>query len=226
MHLPTHLVVGTLCCADPRRRWHGLAVAFASHFVLDAMPHLDAPALFGVGQGATQMYSWRLAKIALSLAVLPLAWVLWCQFRRRGCSLGVATYKIGGGLIALSPDVWVLCPGHGSLTADLDAFAHSLWLPTWNLLACGSPTSGPQFVIASALIEIAVLLASLGLLVSSYTGLRVSRVRRGATRVLGPSCARSSWLPANADCGGEREPRGQGRLTRGVPPHVTMGGDR
>jgi hypothetical protein len=46
-----HMVVGAALGRVLRRPWLAYPVAFASHFALDTLPHLDSHALFGVEHG-------------------------------------------------------------------------------------------------------------------------------------------------------------------------------
>lgn len=54
-----------------RRPWLALPAAFASHFVLDAIPHLDSHALYGVAQGGPTG-----PEAGIAIADFALAWVV------------------------------------------------------------------------------------------------------------------------------------------------------
>jgi len=69
-----HMAAGAAIGKAARRPWLALPVAFASHFLLDAMPHLDAHGLFGVGTGDPTRP--EVAMAALD-ALLGIALVLW-----------------------------------------------------------------------------------------------------------------------------------------------------
>jgi len=46
-----HILAGAAIGASSRRPWLGISLAFASHFVLDFLPHIDSHGLFGAKIG-------------------------------------------------------------------------------------------------------------------------------------------------------------------------------
>jgi len=94
----SHILVGGAIGGRVKSPYAALPIAFASHFVLDAVPHVDAVTLFGFGGPRSDL---AIAADAMMGAVLLLAlawrqarmrWILWC------------------GLAAIIMDVMVMFP--------------------------------------------------------------------------------------------------------------------
>jgi len=71
-----HVLAGAAITDKVRRPWLALPAAFASHFVLDFLPHLDSHGLFGIdGSGPTRMENISSA-VDILLAVTLLFWAV------------------------------------------------------------------------------------------------------------------------------------------------------
>lgn len=93
MATPHMLTGAAIGMALHRRPALALSAAFASHFVLDAVPHLDSHALYGVdGSGPTPM------EAGIGIADFTLAWVVIAILVRsrpwRGVALAGAFFGI------------------------------------------------------------------------------------------------------------------------------------
>lgn len=84
-----HAVVGVAIGGVSRRPWLGLLAAFASHFALDMVPHLDAAAIdhsHGMSSGPTVLICAGDAAVALALVLWMTRaqphrrWLMWCAF--------------------------------------------------------------------------------------------------------------------------------------------------
>jgi len=74
-----HMVTGAAIGKSVRPFWLALLAAFASHFALDFIPHIDTHGLFGGPDGVTRAE----ALGALADVLLGLALVLWATARQR-----------------------------------------------------------------------------------------------------------------------------------------------
>lgn len=87
-----HMLAGASMGRSIRPAWLALPVAFASHFALDVIPHLDSHALFGAPGGPTRG---EVTMAALdTLAGIALVLVLTWRLPHRGLSLAAAFFGI------------------------------------------------------------------------------------------------------------------------------------
>jgi hypothetical protein len=78
-----HLLAGAAVGRTVKRPWLALPVAFASHFLLDAIPHLGPHSLFGVDGEGPQRREVLMAAVDVGLGVPLLLWLAWPGPERR-----------------------------------------------------------------------------------------------------------------------------------------------
>lgn len=133
--MPTpHILLGAALGTRLRRPWVALPVAYASHFLLDWIPHLDAAAL-GPRAGGPE---WLV--LSLGAADFLLAWALVAFMVWRYRLPALAWYAAGA---AILPDVLQWLPGIKGLFGTggpflalgvfHHTFHHSLFLSGWIL---------------------------------------------------------------------------------------------
>jgi hypothetical protein len=153
MTILTHFVAGAAICRYVKSRPAGLVLAFASHFVLDAIPHFEHGAFLSP---AGQPWGTWLPRV-VSVLTLPLIWVLWAK---RG-TVPVLTrtamaYVIFGGLLACLPDGLSTLFGFHSVPGWLNDVPHRLWAPGFRRLAgeqgIWSPLAAPLAIAAELLV--------------------------------------------------------------------------
>lgn len=114
MILTTHGIVGAACGAFIGNTYVALPVAFASHFILDAIPHWDYPL-------SSRMVAWDGAP-AHTLATLIRSRAFWFDCLKIGADiaigLGLVAYLSGG-------DSVVIACAAAAMAPDFLQFAHS-----------------------------------------------------------------------------------------------------
>ena len=128
MQPPAHFLVGAATCRYVRWPALGLVLAFASHFLLDAIPHFEDPSILPGWLAPIAGANWGLALWGTHLFTVVLAVIVWLRFRgaTRSGRLRVA-YLIGGGLLACTPD-WVFrLWDPGGVVGYLNTEAHRWW---------------------------------------------------------------------------------------------------
>ena len=78
-----HLLVGAALVAKTKRPWLGMLAAFASHFVLDAIPHLDSHSLFGSPSGGPTRAEAISTLLDVVVGASLVLWLTACLPRRR-----------------------------------------------------------------------------------------------------------------------------------------------
>ncbi len=128
-----HFVVGAAICRYVPSKPAGLAMALASHFALDAVPHWEDPSLLSgwLGPGALQVWHVVLP-VARGLAALT-AVGIWWRFGR-GDGPWTVGYLVAGGLLALLPDGVTTLLGRHSVVGDLNRAAHWWFEPYRDLV--------------------------------------------------------------------------------------------
>lgn len=129
MQSPAHFVVGAALSRRPRWRPAGLALAFASHFALDAIPHFEDPSILPPWLAPWACRNWDSVLLSSQLALIPLAAAVWLRLGRQGNhGAKAAIYMIVGGIVACTPDyVTRLMHGRG-IVAWLNSAAHLSWV--------------------------------------------------------------------------------------------------
>jgi hypothetical protein len=161
MQSPAHFIVGAAICRHTRCKPLGLALAFASHFVLDAMPHFNDPSLLPHRLSHFVGHHWLPILALTQLAVAIPIVLVWRRYRAPADGgLRLAAYVVGGGLIACSPDlISQLFPA--SSIAWLDYQAHMVWMRGYLRFIHQHESLRPLVAAACLLDELVVL--SLGL---------------------------------------------------------------
>ncbi|MFO7948501.1 MAG: hypothetical protein R6V19_16985 [Armatimonadota bacterium] len=120
-HMLTGAVIGSTM---PRRPWLALPLAFASHFVLDVVPHVDSHTYFGVAEGGPTV-----PEAAIGIADFVLGWVVVVVLMRahpwRATIWWAAFFGIAIDVVYLIPPLgtWLRMWGP---TAWLDSFHHGI----------------------------------------------------------------------------------------------------
>jgi hypothetical protein len=92
-----HIAVGAAMGKLLRRPWLAWPVAYASHFVLDAVPHVDPHAVFGLASGAPTQPEVFWGVVDTVVAVALGLWLVWGQKER--------WTMVGGAFFAILPDL-------------------------------------------------------------------------------------------------------------------------
>jgi hypothetical protein len=146
-----HFVVGAAICRRVRCKPLGLALAFASHFVLDAIPHFEHPRVLGWA-------SWTPVVLATWSATLAVGIMLWAHFRPGDTyHRWTRLYLIGGGLLGGLLDQLKEWMGPHSLAWSANKVSH-WWMPRFMALP-----SHAGMTIALALVMTVVELAVIAL---------------------------------------------------------------
>jgi len=129
------MFTGAAVATVSRRPWLGWPAAFASHFLLDYIPHVDSHALFGAPGGGPTVPE---AATAVADFVAAVAVILWLVHRRadRRLALGGALFGIIIDLAELAPVVgpWLEgFPGTAWLHQFHHGFQHNLTRAQWPL---------------------------------------------------------------------------------------------
>lgn len=153
MQSPVHFIIGAAICRHTRCKPVGLTLAFASHYILDALPHFeDAGLLCGMpGRAVAAAWPWVLR--ALIIAVIPLAGAVHALVRRACPVQGLAIHVVAGGFIACSPDLMGLIFGGASCFGRANLLAHMVWVPTYRDIAVQYPALRPLVALACLLAE-------------------------------------------------------------------------
>jgi hypothetical protein len=129
MNSPVHFVVGAAICRHTRNKPLGFALALASHFVLDAIPHIEDPwllphrgAVAGVAQWTHLLWS---VQMLTGLLALVTAW----RLRALGWEPRAMLYPLSGGALAVSPDILTTLLGYNNPIGWLNDFSHVGWHP-------------------------------------------------------------------------------------------------
>jgi hypothetical protein len=130
-----HMLAGAAIGKVLRRPYLALPAAFASHFVLDAVPHLDSHALFGVPHGGPTAPE---AIMAVVDVVVGVALVLWLSAGQsgRGLVIWAAFFGIVTDLLDNVPGVNTLfheLPGALSFSAFHHDLQHNVTPAQWPL---------------------------------------------------------------------------------------------
>jgi hypothetical protein len=88
-----HMMAGAAIGKAVGRAWVAWPVALASHFLLDAVPHLDSANLYGVKDAGPTVPEAAIAVADFVLGCLLIAWLVWHR-PRRGVLLGAALCAI------------------------------------------------------------------------------------------------------------------------------------
>lgn len=152
MTILSHFVAGSAICRYVRWKPAGLTLAFASHLILDALPHFEHYHLL---PGAQQPWG-RGIPVVVSLLTLPLLLLVWRQATTRW-SRAVAIYLIAGGLLGCLLDGLTIVFGHHSLPGRLNNLPHLLWAPAYRHAAGVYGVWSPLAAPLSIAVELAVL---------------------------------------------------------------------
>jgi hypothetical protein len=119
-----HMMAGAAIGKTLRRPWLALPAAFLSHFLLDAVPHLDSHYLFGVEQGGPTVPE---AAVAVADFVFGCWFVAWLVRGRRDRKLLLAA-ALCAIVIDLVDNVppWGVWFSAWPVTAGLSEFHHAL----------------------------------------------------------------------------------------------------
>ena len=101
-----HLLAGAAITKEVKPRWLALTAAFASHFVLDFIPHIDSYGLFGIPGGPKTPLELTSVAIDTLLGVALLFWAVSKHPERRLLLLG--------GFLAVLVDIIYYIPPWGS----------------------------------------------------------------------------------------------------------------
>lgn len=164
MNSPAHFVIGAAICRQTRSKPLGLVLALASHFALDALPHLESYELLVQPLRSLVTTYWFALGLAAQLLLVPLvALAAW-----RLCKLGQAwprvLYVVAGGLFACVPDALSALVGLGTVIGQLNESSHTLWHEGLKLAQQAGPRWRPALVADMVLTEAAVFVAGLWLL--------------------------------------------------------------
>ena len=130
-----HMLAGAAIGRGLRRPWLAWPVAFASHFALDFIPHLDDHALFGIGGGGVTPVEAASGILNFALGWALVMWVARGQPDRR-VLLGGAFFGIVIDVIDHIPYLnrWVASwVGTAWLTDFHHAFQHNVTMSQWPL---------------------------------------------------------------------------------------------
>jgi hypothetical protein len=117
-----HLLVGAAAAKATRRAWIACPVAFASHFVLDRMPHIDADGIASLVAGyPVDEVAPALADFAVGVALL--VWAVRGQSGRR--------LMIAGAICGLLPDLLGFVPPISTVFHWLPFAAGYDWFHKW-----------------------------------------------------------------------------------------------
>jgi hypothetical protein len=116
-----HMVLGAAIGKAVRRPWLAWPLAFASHFLLDYIPHLDSHGLFGREQGGPTLPEAAVALADVAVGVVLVGWLV----RRQP----LGRVMVGGAFFAILIDLLDNMPLWG------DAFTTwpgTAWLSAWH----------------------------------------------------------------------------------------------
>jgi len=151
-----HFVVGAAICRHVRCKPLGLALAFASHFALDAIPHFEHPRVLGLA-------SWTPVVLVSWLATVIVGAALWQGFRgERESDPWTRVYLVLGGVLGGLPDQLKWWLGRPSLAWEANKEAH-WWGPGYREITHESGVALP-LAIGMAALELAVIALGLWLL--------------------------------------------------------------
>ena len=157
MQPPAHFLAGAAVCRHVRWAPLGLALAFTSHFVLDALPHFEDPSILPRRLAATAGENWGLALWGTHIATVVLAALVWMRFatawrkeRRR------IAYLIVGGLLACLPDYLGRIWDPGGVVGYLNTESHRWWFVPYIQAVRGHPEWQPTIAFACIAIELVV----------------------------------------------------------------------
>ena len=112
-------------------RWKpaGLAIAFVSHFALDAVPHFEDPSVLPPWLSPWACRNWELILLSAQLALIPLGTAVWLRFTSHGKeSARKPIYPIAGGILACAPDYITRFMRGRGIVAWLNSAAHLSWV--------------------------------------------------------------------------------------------------
>ena len=158
-----HFAVGAAICRYTRWRPVGLALAFASHFALDALPHFEDPSLLPHLLRCLGGAAWPWTLLALTAAVVPLAVLVWRRFGGGASGSSRAAYLIAGGLLACLPDASRVLLGGNTLIGHWNDLAHLVWTPPYYRLLAGPHPWRAAIASGCLLSEAGALLSGLWL---------------------------------------------------------------
>jgi hypothetical protein len=121
---PAHFLIGAGICRHVRCRPLGLALACASHYALDALPHFEDPSILPPWLAHVAGAHWSFALAGAQVAVGCLAAFVW---RRCLQDRGTALYLVGGGLLACLPDYLYWVGGLEGVLRELNSWSHQWW---------------------------------------------------------------------------------------------------
>ena len=130
-----HILAGAAIARTAGKPWLAWPAAFASHFLLDYIPHLDSHALYGVPQGGPTGPEAAVAVADFVLGAALVTWLVWRRADRRlvlvGALLGIAIDLVDN-VPALGPwlRVW---PGTAWLGAWHHGIQHNVTPAQWPL---------------------------------------------------------------------------------------------
>lgn len=156
MNSPVHFAVGAAICRYTPSRPLGFVLALASHFVLDALPHLEEPWLVPWGQPLPphQWQAWLLrVQFATVLVLVAAALRLW-QLGWRSA----LWYPLAGGLFACLPDVVTAVFYYHNPVGWLNSVSHVPWHALVHPLIAHYPEHARLIGAGLLTVETAVLL--------------------------------------------------------------------
>lgn len=127
MNSPAHFVIGAAVCRYTRSRPLGFVLALASHFALDALPHLEQCLSLPQPLRALVAPYWLALGLAAQLLVVPLVALCVWRLLRLGQPWRTALYVVAGGLFACVPDLLTAVVGGDTLLGQLNESSHTLW---------------------------------------------------------------------------------------------------
>ena len=161
MNSPTHFAIGGAICRYTRCKPLGFVLALASHFVLDALPHLENYGLFSRRAQRLVEYYWPVLFLAAQLLVLPVATVALWRLLKLGKSWRAALVVVAGGLFACLPDALGEFVSTDTALGRLNELTHAPWRAGLRLVEHGAPQWLPLVAAIMVLTETAALATGL-----------------------------------------------------------------
>ncbi|MBM3499956.1 MAG: hypothetical protein FJX74_14955 [Armatimonadetes bacterium] len=160
-----HFVVGAAICRYVRSKPLALALAFASHFALDAIPHFEHPRLIG-------MKSWIPVAAVGWLLALSAGLAIWLRFRpSQGSAGGYHLYLIAGGFLGGLVDQLMFWSGRGGpLGVIWEANRQAHWWEARYRSLTQDPQIGPPAAVAACVVEIGLAALATWLLFRARAG--------------------------------------------------------
>ncbi|MEI6501101.1 MAG: hypothetical protein WCP21_08745 [Armatimonadota bacterium] len=163
MNSPAHFVIGAAICRQTRSKPLGFVLALASHFALDALPHLESYGLFPQPLRSLVASYWSALLLAAQLLLVPLVALAAWRLCKLGHAWPAVLYVVAGGLFACVPDALSELVGSGTVIGRLNESSHILWHEGLQLALLADPRWRPALLAIMVLTEAAVFAAGLWL---------------------------------------------------------------